>query len=689
MIWTTTPWTLPANLAIAAHPDFEYAGVEYFDPETGNQVRTILAADLVERVMALRGIGTFRVLGRCRGAALEHAQYRHVFVDRESPVVLADYVSKEDGTGLVHTAPGHGADDYRTGRKYGLPTLSPVDESGRFDAEAPEWLVGRGVFAANPLVVERLKSVGALYHSFSFTHSYPHGWRSKKPVIFRATAQWFIGVDRNDLRARTLRAIDDDVTWTPAWGRTRIHAMVSGRPDWCISRQRAWGVPIPALYDDTEGYVHLTAESTRFYRDLFREHGTDAWFSRPVGELIPPDLDTAAHPPDRLRKSTDILDVWFESGSSHRAVVREESYGVGPYPAFLYLEGSDQHRGWFQSSILTAVTHGFVVDKDGVKMSKSVGNVINAMKATEQYGADVLRLYVASMDYTDDIRMSEGGIKEASDAYRKIRNTFRYLLGNLGDYADFNPAEFDHAGLQEIDRWALGELNKVIRDVTAHYDAFDFHRVHHRIYQFCSVDLSSLYLDVLKDRLYADAARGVERKAAQYVLARLHSVLARLIAPIVPHTAEELWDLVPNAAEKPASVHLALWPEPDPAFDDPARDTRWANLLEIRGEVMVALETMRKDRVIGSAQEARIVLKTDPSTAASLDPELLATLCIVSEFVVQPESNLSPGQRSILADRAPHSKCERCWNLRATVGRDAMHPTICARCSKVVAALAV
>lgn len=717
MVWTTTPWTLPANVAIAAHPDLTYVGVRYSDPESGQAVQTILAADLLPKVMALRGVAEVQELGRCRGKDLEHAQYHHPFIERTSPIVLAQYVTVEDGTGLVHTAPGHGTEDYQTGRTYQLPTLSPVDGSGRFTDEAPAALVGKGVFKANPEIITLLRERGYLYHELSFVHSYPHCWRCKKPVIFRATEQWFVGVDRNDLRGRTLKEIDS-VRWLPGWGKSRIDAMVTLRPDWCISRQRSWGVPIPALGCNGCETQVLTAETVRHFRDLFRKEGADAWYTKSVEEILPPGLTCSKCGGTDFRKEGDILDVWFESGASHRGVLAG-GFELG-YPAFMYLEGSDQHRGWFQSSILTAVgttgrapfqtvlTHGFVVDDKGQKMAKSGGNAVSAVKATEQYGADVLRLYVASMDYADDIRMSEKGIKEMSEAYRKIRNTFRYLLGNLEDYASFDPASVPPESLHEIDRWALRQLDEVASDVMAAYERFEFYRVFQRIYQFCSVELSSFYLDVLKDRLYAELPDGPDRRAAQFVLARLHDVLTRLLAPLIPHTAEELWDLIPNAPSKAASVHLASWPQAVPTGSAAESSIPWKELLVYRALILRETESLRKGKKIGSNQEASVELYTDsPETAEFVTRyrDLLTTICIVAEInvarVTQIENVQSEqgwaGDESHLVDlehrlvirgaKSPAGKCERCWNLRPTVGRSPAHPTLCERCVGVMSTL--
>jgi isoleucyl-tRNA synthetase len=454
---------------------------------------------------------------------------------------------------------------------------------------------------------------------------------------------------------------------------------------------------------ESTGYHHLTGESVRFYRDLFRKEGADAWFRKPVAELIPPDLDTTEHPVESLRKGTDILDVWFESGSSHRSVLREPSYDIGPYPAFMYLEGSDQHRGWFQSSILTAVgttgkapfetvlTHGFVVDENGRKISKSEG-AVSATKWTEQYGADVLRLYVASLDYSDDVRVSERGIKEASEAYRKIRNTFRYLLGNLEDYANFDPTTVDLATLQPLDRWALGQLNGVIRDVTESYERYEFYKAYQRLYKFCSGDLSSFYLDVLKDRLYSEASDSPERRAAQFAMSKLHDTLALLLAPIIPHTAEEVWDFLPANPSKPASVHLADWPKPDTRWDDAEIEETFERLRWPRTHVLLSLEESRKQKFIGSSQEARVSLLANSDDREWLlsHKDLFMLVCgSLAELEIDPSQNISPFLRYECRPsvRTDLSKCERCWNHRISVGGDAEHPTLCDRCSRVIRGL--
>ena len=711
MIWTTTPWTLPANVAVAYHPALEYHLVRYSEPETGRLIHTIMAGPLVEKVMGLADVTGQEILAQFTGKQLADVKYQHVFLDRISPLVNADYVSAEDGTGLVHTAPGHGADDYHTGLVHGLPLISPVDPSGRFTDEAPAEVVGMQVFAANPKIIEMVRLAGALVKEQPIKHSYPHGWRSKKPVIFRATAQWFISVDHNSLRDKALDQIRTNVQWRPEWGQNRIEAMVGQRPDWCISRQRAWGVPIPAIACSECEHQHLTAESVRYFSKLFLAEGTDAWYAKDVSELMPPDMPNGCpNGCDRkhLRKGTDILDVWFESGSSHRAVLRDH-FELG-FPAYLYLEGSDQHRGWFQSSLLTSVaangvapfqtvlTHGFIVDDQGRKMSKSLGNVMSAVKLTETYGADVMRLYVASLDYANDIRMSERGIKETSEAYRKVRNTFRFLLGNLEDYAHFQSAadlEIVVSELEPLDRWILARLNKIMRDVTEAYERFEFYRVFHTIHQFASGDLSSFYLDILKDRLYAEQKSGDSRRTAQKVMSRVHSVLVRLLAPLMPHTADEIWGFVPSFQAEPESVHLADWPVADPAHDLSDQESAdWEKVLTLREEILKELEKLRASKQIGSAQEASVTLATQDSEAHSwLAQKLLMIqlLTMTSDVVLssqspadQPTQSVALPEVQVSAAVSTHSKCERCWNLRPTVGAESAFPTLCDRCAKVI-----
>jgi isoleucyl-tRNA synthetase len=711
MIWTTTPWTLPANVAIAYHPDLEYQVVRYTEPESGREINTILAGALVEKVMGLAGVTEFSRLATFKGRQMAGMKYRHIFIDRISPLVDAGYVSAEDGTGLVHTAPGHGAEDYQTGLVHGLPVISPVDPSGRFYTDAPEELVGLQVFAANPKVVEIVKNAGALVREMPLRHSYPHGWRSKKPVIFRATAQWFISVDHDGLRERALDQIKNNVKWSPAWGQNRIEAMVGQRPDWCISRQRAWGVPIPAITCSECEHQHLTAESVRHFARLFLEHGTNYWYDNEVTALLPPDLADGCPngcSREHLRKGTDILDVWFESGSSHRAVLRDH-FRLG-FPAYLYLEGSDQHRGWFQSSLLTSVganrvapfqgvlTHGFIVDDQGRKMSKSLGNVMSAVKLTETYGADVMRLYVSSLDYANDIRMSERGIKETSEAYRKIRNTFRFLLGNLEDFQSFQTADdlaIDPAELQPLDHYILSRLNSLIRDVTEAYEKFEFYRVYHLVYQFASVDLSSFYLDILKDRMYAELKKGRSRLTAQRVMSRILTVLVRLLAPLMPHTADEIWEFLPSFVAGVESVHLADWPVPEASHELSAETAAdWQKLLGLREDILRQLESLRAGKLIGSAQQAMVELYTENNT---LRAWLASHLPLLSELTITSAVNLSSDridtgavvsstmpEVSLAASISPHQKCERCWNLRPTVGADHRSPGLCDRCIEVV-----
>jgi len=701
LIWTTTPWTLPANLAIALAGGAEYSALRYHDPTTDRSEVVIFAEDLVEGVLAKVGIESWEVLGRCRGKQLEGRTYRHVLHDKLCPIVLADYVSLEDGTGCVHTAPGHGREDYETGLKYGLDIFSPVDDYGKLTEAAGEF-AGLHVFEADPKIVAKLREMGHLLHAETILHSYPHCWRSKAPVIFRSTEQWFVKVDHEDLRQRMLNAIPE-VTWVPAWGEGRISSMVAERPDWCISRQRAWGVPIPAFYCTGCGAVLLTRETAMAAADLFARAGSDAWFTTDPADILPEGTACAKCGATTFRKETDIFDVWFESGSSHRAVLRTRD--VLRWPADLYIEGTDQHRGWFQLSMLIAtaadgkppfrqvVTHGFVNDEKGEKMSKSLGNFISVERALEDLGAELQRLWTASVDYTNDINVSEGIIKGMEEPYRRFRNTFRYLLGNL---AGFDPAMQRVAvgEMPEIDRWALARLRRVVADALAAYREHQFYRVYQRLYNFCTVDLSSLYLDVIKDRLYCEGRTSLLRRSAQTVLYELLNALVRLLAPILVHTCEQIWDQMP-ARDDLASIHLALFPEPNDAWADPELEARWAPLLDVRTDVARELEKLRAAKQIGSGLDAAVTLHAEGDLLAFLRAHqaLLPDVFIVSEVAVaegtSPDAvaGTDVPDLGVVARPSECPKCARCWRLLPSVGQDPEHPELCGRCAAVVRAL--
>ncbi len=694
VIWTTTPWTLPANLAVAFHPELDYG----FYPVEGSDQVLLLAKGLREATVARWAKGSpspprlGEALAEAKGQAFEGLRFRHPWLDRDAPGVLGDYVTLDTGTGLVHTAPGHGWDDYLTGLRYGLDIYCPVDEAGRFLPEVGEF-AGQKVFDANPRIVEFLAARGALLASGKEAHAYPTCWRCKHPVIFRATEQWFIGLDRDGLRERTLNAIAR-VRWYPAWGEERIRNMVAVRPDWCISRQRLWGVPIPAFYCRACGTVHLEAELLRHLAGLFAEQSADAWYQREAAELLPPGFACRACGQHEFTKETDILDVWFDSGSLH-AVCVEGDTGL-PFPPDVYLEGSDQHRGWFHSSLLIAVgtrgqapyrevvTHGFTVDGDGRKMSKSLGNVVDPQKLIAQNGAEVLRLWVAMVDYREDMRFSDEMLKRVSEAYRKVRNTCRYLLSNL---YDFDPGQhrIPEAELQEIDRYALARHRQLVSRVLGAYQSYEFHLVYHQLVQYCSVDLSAFYLDVLKDRLYCEAATGPRRRSAQTVLARMARDLTQLLAPLLPFTADEVWELLPGAQEE--SVHLSLFPAAE-APDENILAT-WDLLLEVRGVVTKALEEARTAKRIAASLEAEVVVTAPPAVAAALKryeeqsssfPGNLANLFIVSRAGLRE----GQGDLEVAVSRAPGAKCERCWTYSTKVGDLSAHPGVCERCAMVL-----
>jgi len=702
LIWTTTPWTLPANRAIALAEMAEYSAVRI--PAAGGQV-VILAEDLVERVMSKLGVEGFERLGRCRGKQLEGRRYRHVLTGALCPIVLAPYVSLEDGTGCVHTAPGHGREDYETGLAYGLEIFSPVDDEGKLTAAAGEF-AGLHVFDADPKIVERLRQAGHLAHHETITHSYPHGWRSKKPVILRATEQWFVAIDHLGLRQEALRAIDV-VRWIPEWGRGRIAAMVSERPDWCISRQRAWGIPIPAFYCTGCNAVLLTRASALAVAELFGRAGSDAWFHTEAADILPEGTACANCGGTSFRKETDIFDVWFESGSSHRAVLRgpkAERQGLR-WPADLYLEGTDQHRGWFQLSLLPAVaadgqppfrtvlTHGFVVDERGEKMSKSLGNFLSVEDALKDFGAELQRLWAASVDYLADIAASRDIIRRMDEPYRRFRNTFRYLLGNLDG---FDPARHrvPLPKMAEVDRWALGRTQRLIADALRAYEEYQFYRVYQRAYQFCTVDLSAFYLDVIKDRLYCEAADSLARRSAQTAMYEALDALVRLLAPILIHTCEEVWDAMPGREDLP-SVHLARFPKVQEAWWDAELDARWERLLAVRSDVARELEKLRAAKKIGSGLDARVALYAEGELLAFLrrHEALLPEMLIVSEVAVAEgmSPDAAPGADvpglGVVAAPSERPKCGRCWRLLPSVGSDADHPQLCGRCAAVVRAL--
>lgn len=693
LIWTTTPWTIPANLAITLHPDFGYVAVA-----AAGEV-WILAEGLVESCMSLFGVDQYQVLRQFRAADLRGLACHHPFLERESVLILGRHVTLEAGTGCVHTAPGHGREDYEMALEYGLEVYSPIDDDGRFTKEVP-YFAGQFVFDANQAVNGKLREVGRLMREADIEHSYPHCWRCKKPVIFRATEQWFITMDQNGLRQKALDWIER-VEWIPGWGKERIYSMIQNRPDWCISRQRSWGVPITVFTCSNCGRLLATPEVFRHVVALFEKEGADCWFDREAKALLPPGTVCPECRGDEFRKEMDILDVWFDSGVSYAAVLeRRESLRS---PADLYLEGSDQHRGWFHSSLLTAVgtrgtapyrsvlTHGFVVDGQGYKMSKSLGNVIAPEEIIKQYGAEVLRLWVSAEDYRDDIRISPDILKRLSEAYRRIRNTCRFLLGNLGDFEPAGDA-LPFRELDELDRFALIQLQDLIKKVRQAYDRFEFHRVYHALHNYCVVDLSSFYLDILKDRLYASATRSTARRSAQTALYQILTALLKLMAPVLSFTAEEAWSHLPHRSS--ATIHLESFPEIDAGLQDDDLNQRWQTILKIRSDVTRTLEGARQTKAIGHPLDAevRLAFPEDLEQTFAGQEELFRSVFIVSKVTFVPASSLAkategvelPGLKVEIA-LAPGHKCERCWVRSEQVGRFADHPTLCDRCQGVVA----
>jgi len=687
-IWTTTPWTLPANQAVALHPELEYALISFEGP--AGRERIVLARDLLSQATRRWGIEHFEELAVCRGAALEGLRLRHPYLDREVPVILGDHVTVEAGTGAVHTAPGHGHDDFIVGRRYDLAVENPVGDDGRFREDTPA-VAGLNVFEANPVLVELLEERGALLRHADMQHSYPHCWRHKTPLIFRATPQWFIGMERAGLREQALQAISS-VQWMPGWGEKRIRSMVEGRPDWCISRQRSWGVPIALFVDRDSGEPH--PESVRLLEEVaarVERHGIDAWWDLEPAELLG---ESAA----RYEKVTDIMDVWVDSGLMHHCLsaTRDE---VG-FPADLYLEGSDQHRGWFQSSLLTSVamhgrapyravlTHGFTVDEKGRKMSKSLGNVIAPQKVFDTLGADILRLWVAATDYRGEISVSDEILKRMSDSYRRMRNTARFLLGNLHG---FDPGA--HAVPPEemvaLDRWAIARTAALQKEILGTYRDYEFHQIYQKVHNFCVVDMGGFYLDVLKDRLYTTPADGHPRRSAQTAMYHVAEAMVRWLAPVLAFTAEEIWSSLPG--ERPESVLLSGWHDlPEAPLRD--EDPDWPLVHAVREGVARELEALRARGDIGASLDAELVLYAAPALAEKLrrPGEELRFLLLTSEAFVKPLEarpeeaiELEGFEGGIYAQviRTQNEKCARCWHRRPDVGADPAHPEICGRCA--------
>ncbi len=700
VIWTTTPWTLPANLAIAVHPTQTYMAIE-----VAGEIYIVARAMVNDFLSLFKQPVKHGVLGFFPGAALQGHAFRHPWIDREGPIAAAEFVAMDQGTGLVHIAPGHGEEDYELGKSLGLRIYNPVDDDGRFVSEVARF-GGMTVWEANPKIIEHLRTTGMVVAERPLTHTYPHCWRCKNPTLFRATEQWFISLDQDGLRQRALQAIRQEVRWIPAWGQERIANMVATRPDWCISRQRVWGVPIVAFYCRGCDGLLLDERLVTHVADRMSEgEGADLWYSREAKELLPPGTRCPRCGGSELRKETDILDVWFDSGCSHAAVL--ETRPDLAWPAEMYLEGSDQHRGWFHSSLLEAVgtrgaapyrqvlTHGFLVDGEGRKMSKSLGNVIVPQDVIPKHGAEILRLWVAAEDYTEDIRLPEPEIMgQLTEAYRRIRNTCRFLLGNL---YDFDPArdELPLARLDEMDRWALGRLAHLITRVRKAYEEYQFHTVFHSLHNFCAVDLSALYLDILKDRFYTSAAADPSRRAAQTACWEILLALTRLMAPILTFTAEEVWGHLPGRREA-ESVHLVLFPEGPREWLNETLEREWERLLEVRREVARALESARRQGAIGSGLEARVLILGAPEDLGPLlkrKEPLLRALFIVSQVelfgaharrpLVTYEGEEIPGLL-IEVERARGTKCERCWVWSPRVGEDPEHPALCERCAPIV-----
>jgi isoleucyl-tRNA synthetase len=683
LIWTTTPWTLPANLAIAFHPDFEYAAFE-----TEKEVY-IAAKRLIPVLAEELGMGKTKILASFLGKDVEGLKARHPFIDRESLFVLADYVTLDQGTGCVHTAPGHGHEDYLTGLKYKMDIYTPVDNEGNFIPQVKKY-GGINVFEANKIINEDMAKDGSLLKEEKIVHSYPHCWRCKNPVIFRATAQWFISMDTNNLREKALQEIKR-IRWIPHWGEERIANMVRARPDWCISRQRTWGVPIPAFYCHHCGYILANEEITLRVADIFSREGANSWFMKKPEELLPPDTKCPECGSERFNKENNILDVWFESGASHNVLGKRKDL---PWPADVYIEGHDQYRGWFNSSLFigvaakggspykTCITHGFVLDEQGRGMSKSLGNFVDPEEVINKNGAEILRLWAAMLNYKEDARFGQETVSRLVEAYRKIRNTWRFILGNLFDFDPDNesvPVE----DMLPLDRWILEKLARMGRRVLKAYETHEYHIIFHAVYNFFTVDLSSFYLDVIKDRLYCSGKKSELRRSGQTSLFQLLKASLILLAPILPFTTEEAWESMPSFLSKKESVHLELFPSFEDEWLESDLFHEWESLVLIREKVLKELEVARENKLLGNSLEARVCLQVPPKQEKLLEKHKseLNMLFIVSDVVLEP----SPGTELVVEiSKAPGKKCLRCWNYSVYVGQSQKYPQFCPRCDKVV-----
>jgi len=693
VIWTTTTWTLPGNLAICLNEEFEYAVVKAGDEYM------VMAKELAPQVMKAAGITEYSIEATFKGSDLEGIKCQHPFLDRESVIILGDHVTLEAGSGCVHTAPGFGAEDFQVCQKYNIPVVVPVNDKGVLTKEAGKF---EGLFyeKANKAIFEELQQSGHLLASEKIVHQYPHCWRCKNPIIFRATEQWFCSVE--GFRKEAIEAVKS-VRWIPAWGEDRITSMVRDRSDWCISRQRIWGVPIPIFFCKECNKELINDETIKAVADLFAKEGSNAWYKYEASEILPKGTkcECGCH---EFKKETDIMDVWFDSGSSHAAVL--ETRENLSWPADMYLEGNDQHRGWFQSSLLTSVatkgtapykqvlTHGYVVDGQGRKMSKSLGNGIDPDDVIKEYGADILRLWVASSDYTTDIRISKEILKQLSEVYRKIRNTARYILGNI---ADFNPDTdmVPYEDMGELDRWALIKLNNLIRKVDDAYAKYEFHQMFHAIHNFCVVDMSNLYLDIIKDRLYTMKADSVVRRAAQTVMYEILEALVMILTPVLAFTSEEIWQYMPHRkGHDTESVQLNDWPAANTKFDDKKLEEKWDTILALRDDVSKALEVARASKLIGHSLNAKVTVYAKGEAfdfVKSIEKDLI-TIFIVSDFELAAYENAPADAASgeefegikIAVSVAEGEKCERCWMYSTTVGKDHNHPTLCERCATVL-----